>query len=119
MPIAIPPDFPVEQPVAALTGAQPKIAVRYDAHSGSYTTALPDAELLARYEMCEDLARQLEQKCRKNRDTKYSQMSESEILISLLSKLLQAGWGSNAEMRWVIRRTAEILGWPTPAAANA
>lgn len=119
MPTAIPPDFPVEQPLAALTGAQPKLAVRYDAQSGLYTTALPDAELLARYEMCEDLARQLELKCRKNRATKYAQMSEPEILISLLSKLLQAGWGSKAEMKWVIRRTAEILGWPAPAAANA
>lgn len=119
MPTAIPPDFPVEQPLAALTGAQPKLAVRYDAQSGSYTTALSEIELMARYEMCEDLARQLEQKCRKNRDTKYSQMSESEILVSLLSKLLQAGWGSKSEMKWVIRRTAEVLGWPAPAAANA
>lgn len=119
MPTAIPPDFPVEQPLAALTGAQPKLAVRYDAQSGSYTTALSEIELMARYEMCEDVAQQLEQKCRKNRDTKYSQMSESEILVSLLSKLLQAGWGSKAEMKWVIRRTAEILGWPAPAAANA
>lgn len=113
----VPADFPREQPIAALTGAQPKLAVQFDTASQTYTTDVLSDVLQARYAMCEDLAEQVAQKCRKNRNTKYSRMSDTEILESFLNKLCSTAWGSNSEMQWVIRRTATILGWTPPAGA--
>jgi hypothetical protein len=46
-------------------------------------------------------------------------MSETEILEQYLARLMKTSWGSDDEMRWVIRRTAELLGWPVPDAAKA
>ena len=114
----IPADFPRADIVAALTGAQPKLAVRLDAASHTYTAAPTLNELEARYEMCEDLAQQLVQKCVKNKSTKYAALTEREILAALLRKLNATGWGSNAEMAWVIRRTANILGWELPTGSS-
>lgn len=117
MTTSIPADFPREEPLAALTGAQPKLAVRFDAATLTYSSSIPSDELQARFDLCEDLAHQLAQKCTRNRSTKYARMSENEILTSLLKKLHTTGWGSKAEMQWVIRRTAELLNWLAPAAA--
>jgi hypothetical protein len=118
MTIRIPADFPRTENVAALTGVQPKLAVRLDAESHTYTSALTLPELEARYEMCEDLAQQLVQKCRKNRATKYAALTEPEILAALLKKLNATGWGTKAEMEWVIRRTANIFGWTAPEGSS-
>lgn len=35
----------------------------------------------------------------------------------LIERLHQADWGSDAEMRWVIRRTASLAGWTVPTCA--
>jgi hypothetical protein len=115
MTTSIPADFPREEPLAALTGAQPKLAVRFDAANRTYSSSIPSDELQARFVLCEDLAHQLAQKCTRNRSTKYAKMSENEILTSFLKKLNTTGWGSIAEMQWVIRRTAELLNWLAPA----
>lgn len=114
MPTQVPADFPHTDNVAALTGVQPKLAVRLDAESHTYTAAPTLEQLEARYELCEDLAEQLVQKCRKNRATKYAALTEPEILAALLKKLNATGWGTKAEMEWVIHRTANILGWAAP-----
>ncbi len=41
-------------------------------------------------------------------------MTESEILDQYLKRLLKTGWGSDAEMRWVIRRAADLAKWTAP-----
>lgn len=46
-------------------------------------------------------------------------MSEVAILDQYLVRLMQTKWGSDDEMRWVIRRTAALLEWPVPEAAKA
>jgi hypothetical protein len=114
----VPADFPRERPIAALTGVQPKLAVQFDTANQTYTADVPTEELQARYAMCEDLAQQVAQKCRKYRGTKYARMSETEILESFLNKLCSTAWGSNSEMKWVIRRTATLLGWAPPPASR-
>ena len=45
-------------------------------------------------------------------------MTEVEILDHYLVRLLKTGWGSDAEMRWVIRRAAELAAWPAPDSAR-
>ena len=114
----VPEDFPRESPIAALSGAQPKVAARFDIASGRYVSGQTDAELAARFDICEDLAQQLVAKCQKNRSTKYSSLSEREILERLLRQLWGTGWGSDGEMAWVIRRTANVLGWDAPPLAK-
>jgi len=116
MTTSIPANFPREELIAALTGIQPKLAVRFDAANRTYSSSTPSDELQARFDLCEDLAHQLAQKCVRNRSTKYAHMSEEKILTSFYKKLNTTGWGSKAEMQWVIRRTADLLNWLAPAA---
>lgn len=54
---AIPDDFPKEPSPGVVTGAHPKLLVREK--DGRYYIGLTDNELQTRYEVCEDLARQL------------------------------------------------------------
>ena len=53
----IPDSFPLDPWPAALSGAQPKLAVRLI--DGKYVTGLTDAERIERYEICEALAQRL------------------------------------------------------------
>lgn len=107
----IPDDFPREPAIASLPGSQPKLSVRFDTTSGKYIGASDDAALAERYAVCIDLVEQLVAKCRHNRGTKYAELSETEILERLLAQLLGTGWGTEAEMVWVMRRTVGNLGW--------
>lgn len=44
-------------------------------------------------------------------------MSEEAILDQYCVRAMKTGWGSDDEMRWVIRRAATILNWPVPSSA--
>lgn len=114
----IPDDFPRAPEIASLAGAQPKVAVRMDANTGKYVSTPADEYIEERHEVCIDLVAQLVSKCRAKRKTKYSQLSEVQILERLLAQLLGTAWGSPAEMKWVVRRTASELGWNIPAEAT-
>jgi len=114
----IPNDFPRAPTISSLSGAWPKVAVRLDLISGTYVSGPTDDELSERYEFCQDLAEQLVAKCKKNRSTKYAALSEVQIFERLLTQLLGTGWGTDAEMTWVIRRTATQLGWKIPEDAT-
>lgn len=111
---AVPPDFPREAAQASLTGAQPKLAVVRNAESGQYVSSHDSVHVAERYAICTDLAAQLVEKCTRNRATKYQHLSEEQILGQLSNRLLQSGWGSRAEMKWTICKTAEMLGWCWP-----
>lgn len=108
----IPEDFPRERAVSALTGAQPKVAVRIDARTGAYFAGQRDEEIRERYDICVDLVDQLVAKCQKNRSTKYASLTEAKILAGLFDQLTKTNWGSREEMAWIIRHTAFELGWP-------
>src|SRR5471032_317197 len=115
----IPADFPRDCGVASLAGVQPKIALRLNGASGTYVNGMSEEEVQERYEVCADLVDQLVAKCHKNRETKYAALSEIQILERLLAQLLGTAWGSDAEMAWVIRRTASELDWAVPSDAGS
>jgi hypothetical protein len=115
----VPEDFPREPAIAALSGAHPKLSVRFDTASGKYVGAADDSGLADRYAVCLDLAEQLVGKCKRNRGTKYAKLSETEILERLLAQLLTTDWGTEAEMVWVILRAVDELGWHIPDNATA
>jgi len=115
---SIPADFPRESAMASLARLQPKLAGRLDETTGNFVGALTDAEAEARYDMCADLVTQLLAKCKVNRDTKYRELSEVQILERLFAQLVATGWGTEAEMKWVVRQTASALGWVIPESAT-
>lgn len=108
----IPADFPRDAVLSSLAGVHPKLAVIRDGPSGTYISGPDSASVAERHALCVDLARQLAEKCARNRKGKYRDLSDDDILRQLLQKLLKSGWGSPAEMAWTIREAAKMLGWP-------
>ena len=101
----IPRDFPRPEVGGAVSGFQSKLLLT--SYQGKfYAPGCTPPELYARWDRCEDLAQQL------------AGMSELEILDQYLPRLIATKWTSEAEARFIIRRAAKILGWPTPAAAQ-
>lgn len=109
----IPADFPRPVHPGAVSGVMPKLLLV--SYGGKlYPPGCTPPEMFERWDICEDLAQQLQKKCIESKAGKRSHMSETEILAQYLERLLKTGWGSDSEMRWVIRRTAELLQWPVP-----
>lgn len=76
------------------------------------------AEIMVRYEFCEDLATLLTGPA----DTQHwsNGVAEALVLQRVHQGLLGGGAGVNeAEAEWVIRRLAELLGWPDPGPGAA
>ena len=114
---AVPADFPRPIPGSAVAGAQPKLLlVEYEGQY--YSPGCTPPELLQRWDVCEDLAKQFAAKSLESKAGKRAHMSEPEILDQYLSRLLTTKWVSDEEARWVIRRAAEILSWPAPPSAQ-
>lgn len=112
----VPADFPRPVHLGALPGAQPKLLMV--AYNGRYySPGCTPPEIWERWGVCEDLAQQFYRKSLDNKLGKRSHMTEVEILDQYSERLLKTGWGSNAEMRWVIRRAAELAQWPAPESA--
>lgn len=109
--VTVPPDFPRDADIASVAGVHPKLAVIRDASSGNYVAQRDSDATGERFTVCEDLAEQLASKCSRNRNSKYGHLSEGEILEQLGRLLLASAWGTPAEMRWTIQRTAQKLGW--------
>lgn len=81
--------------------------------AGHSRPTLPRDELAARYELCEDLANHLVEQA----TTLHFQqgIAEDEVLTRCRRGLAQAASGFPAdEAGWVVRRLAELLGWPDP-----
>lgn len=113
----IPPDFPVRVIAGAISGAQPKLlAVKFEGKYYALGSSPP--ERYERWLNCEDLAHQFVAKCRETKAGKRAEMPEIEILAQYLRRLLKMGWGSDSEMKWVIRRAASLLCWPVPELAR-
>jgi hypothetical protein len=114
---ALPADFPRPENLSAVSGAQVKFSMnRYCGRF--YSPGCTPPELLERWNNCEDLAQQLAVKSRESKAGKRSHMSETEILDQYLPRLIATNWTSEAEARWVMRRTAELLGWQVPPSAS-
>jgi hypothetical protein len=107
----IPVDFPATALLGAITGAHSKLLfVEFDGKFYSPGTSPP--ERFQRWDVCEDLARQLSEKSLESKAGKRAHMSEVEILQQYYDRLLKTGWVSNAEGVWVIHRVSTLLSWP-------
>lgn len=89
----------------------PSFAALHADRSGRVRTPL--AELLARYELCEDLASHLVEQAQ----LLYHREAPSEagVLLGMHTALREGGIVSAPEAGWVIQRLAELLDWKCPA----
>lgn len=80
---------------------------------GRTKPTVPWAELLQRYELCEDMAQMLTTPAAEYL-VKLG-VAEADVLHKMAQGLLaEGGVLSPAEAGWVIQRLAELLGWPAP-----
>ena len=113
----VPPDFPRPTHHGTVSGAQPKLLMTQ--YQGLfYVPGCTPPEIFERWDVCEDLAKQLSVKSLESKTGKRSHMTELEILDQYLPRLIATRWTTEEEAQWIIRRTAAILGWPVPAAAQ-
>lgn len=113
----VPVDFPRPAHRGAVPGVQPKMLMTQ--YKGRfYVPGCTPPELFQRWDVCEDLAKQLSAKSLESQAGKRSNMSEVEILDQYLPRLIATRWTTEEEARWVIRRAAALLGWPVPPAAQ-
>ena len=111
----VPAGFPRPQEMGAVPGAQEKfLAVE---HQGRYySPGCTPSELHERWHHCLDLVPQFVSSCIETKKGKRAHMPEADILDQYLVRLIETGWVSGDEARWVIREVARLLGWPTPEA---
>lgn len=113
----VPRDFPRPVHMGALPGAQPKLLmVTYNRRF--YSPGCTPPELYERWQHCMHYVPQFVSSCIETKAGKRADMSEVDILDQYLVRLIESGWVSADEARWVIRETARMLGWPTPEAAR-
>jgi hypothetical protein len=111
----VPVDFRRPVPAGAVAGVMPK-SLLVDYGGKLYAPGCTPPEMFERWDICEDLAQQLHGKSVEAKMGKRAYMAEEVILAEFLEQLLETDWGSDAEMMWVIRRTAHLLDWSAPSA---
>jgi hypothetical protein len=113
LPTNAPSDFPRPNELGAVPGVQSKLLVREQA--GRYVAGPDESETRARYELCEDLARQLAEYVRR-KTAQYPEWSRDELQARVANGLgaRAFGWGiSPAETQWVLKRVAALAGGAT------
>ncbi|MFL9959077.1 DUF2442 domain-containing protein [Paraburkholderia nemoris] len=104
----IPDDFPRDTTPASLSGTQPKLAVRKIA--GRLVGGLTGPELYQRWDLCEDLARQLVLKTLKDQE-KFPENSHDTTLRRMRRAIEGKGWTSVVETDWLMERLRVLLEW--------
>lgn len=102
----VPVDFPRIAIPAVVTGVQPKIGVREI--DGRYVAGQTEEERYERWDVCEDLARQLLRVALKD-EAEHPGQSRETTLKRVRISVLQKGWCSEDELDWLIGRLATLL----------
>lgn len=102
----VPEDFPRVAIPAAVTGVQPKIAVREI--DGRYVAGQTEEERWERWDICEDLAQQLLHVARRDEAEHPGQKREMTLRRVRIS-VSQKRWCSEDELDWLIGRLAVLL----------
>lgn len=106
-------EFPHETIVGTVSGIQPKVLVRKD-EEGNYVNGSPTlAEVMDRFEVCDDLAEQLGiyalRKKRENPDW-TTEFNIERTRKAIADKVTSGKWAlSVAEQAWIIERVREGL----------
>ena len=112
----VPHDFPIAAIPSAISGAQPKMALI--AEGGRfYAPGTSPSEVLEAFELCEDLVSQMLPYCQRKL-TAFGGDQEATAK-AVLKGLLAKHWCSDAQCVWIMRKTAQTLGWSLPDSALA
>ncbi|ANB74755.1 hypothetical protein AYM40_15840 [Paraburkholderia phytofirmans OLGA172] len=104
----VPDDFPRDTTPASLAGSQPKFAGRLIA--GRFVVGLTAPERYQRWDVCEDLARQLVSKTLKDA-AKFPENSHDVTLRRMRRAIEGKGWTSVVETDWLMARLRVLLNW--------
>jgi hypothetical protein len=104
----VPDDFPWDPTPALLSGAQPKLAGRWI--DGRFIVGLTAEERYVRWDMCEDLARQLVSKTLKDA-AKFATHSHDVTLMRMRRAIEGKQWTEGVETDWLMERLRVLLGW--------
>jgi hypothetical protein len=104
----IPDDFPSDTTPASLSGSQPKLAARRIA--GRIVVGLTAPERYQRWDICEDLARQLVSKTLQDA-AKFPEHSHDTTLRRMRRAIEGKRWTSVVETDWLMERLRVLLGW--------
>jgi len=109
--LLLPDDFPRPHHLGAVPGVQRKfLAIEYEGRY--YSPGCTPPELFERWQHCMHLVPQFVSSCIAKKAGKRKNMSKVGILDQYLQRLIESGWVSNAEARWVISEAARQLDWP-------
>ena len=104
----VPDDFPVTATVAAVSGAQPKMNL-VEEGGRFYAPGTSPGEVLAAFQMCDDLVSQMVPYCQRKLAT-YEGNQETTVKAALKG-LLAKRWCTDAQCVWIMRRVVDELQW--------
>lgn len=107
-PIEVPDDFPHDDVIGVVPGAQPKLCVRES--EGRYVARQTAFERAERWSICEDLAQQLVPKV-VNDAMAHPGHCRQVTLERVRAALERKGWVSGDELAWLISRLRTLLNW--------
>lgn len=108
----IPTDFPFDNFQSALSGAQPKLAM-VEVEGKYYQEGNTPLQQIERYLMCEDLAHQGLEYC-KRKIKEGAIVDANAAMIRLFSGLQSKDWCTSNQNIWIVNRVATLGNWPQP-----
>ncbi len=105
----IPVDFPIAAIPSALSGAHPKMGL-IEEDGKFYAPGTSPSEVATAFEVCEDLVVQMVPYC--ERKLTAFQGDQEATLRAVFRSLLSKKWCTDLQSEWIVRKTAERLGWP-------
>ena len=107
-PLEVPDDFPRDDAISVVSGAQPKLCVRKS--GDKYFASQTVAEREERWSICEDLAHQLIGKAQKDAAS-HPEHCADITLERVRAAVARKGWVSSDELTWLIARLRSLLRW--------
>lgn len=104
----VPEDFPVTAAPSAIAGAQPKMNL-VEEGGRFYAPGTSSGEVMAAFEMCDDLVSQMVPYCQRKLAT-YEDNQEATVKAALKG-LLAKRWCTDAQCVWIMRRVVDELQW--------
>ena len=104
----VPEDFPVIATVSAVSGAQPKMNL-VEEGGRFYAPGMSPGEVLAVFQMCDDLVSQMVPYCQRKLAT-YEGNQDATVKAALKG-LLAKRWCTDAQCVWIMRRAVDELQW--------
>lgn len=105
----VPDDFPVSPTLSALSGAQLKISL-IEEDGKFYAPGTTPAEVLAAFDVCEDLAPQMAAYCQ--RKLPEFGGNQQATVRAAFQGLLGKQWCSPEQCKWIMRKVVQELNWP-------